>query len=110
MKMTKGVRWYGRNHGRKEDVAKCIHEVWHGWTQNQCNRNRGHGPDGLYCKQHDPDRIKAKRGAEDRERKKKQRKQDRRDNRRELEQEYCKPFTSTEMKRRIRMRKKGEQV
>lgn len=34
------------------------------WTSfGQCRNKRGHGPDGLYCKQHDPEAV-AKRNAE----------------------------------------------
>jgi len=40
--------------GTPEDETRCIEEVWtyEGWHSHQCNRKRGHGPDGLYCKQH----------------------------------------------------------
>lgn len=42
----------GRMH---EHRGRCIAEVlasrsW--WVAHQCFRNRGHGPVGLYCKQH----------------------------------------------------------
>jgi len=50
-------QWAGSEQGQPEDVTKCIEEVWPsarrgGWISYQCNRKRGHGPDGLYCKQH----------------------------------------------------------
>ena len=40
--------------GNREDVTRCISEVSDGthWHFLQCSRKRGHGPDGLYCKQH----------------------------------------------------------
>ena len=40
--------------GFAEDMACCISEVSDhtGWHTYQCSRKRGHGPDGLYCKQH----------------------------------------------------------
>lgn len=46
--------WSGCPQGRPEDPACCIEEVWphDGWIPHQCSRKRGHGPDGLYCKQH----------------------------------------------------------
>jgi hypothetical protein len=37
--------------GQAEDPTRCIEEV-DGWIPHQCSRKRGHGPDGLYCKQH----------------------------------------------------------
>jgi len=38
-----------------EDKTRCIERVWgteRFSTYHQCQRKRGHGPDGLYCKQH----------------------------------------------------------
>jgi hypothetical protein len=60
-----GKRWYGVS-GRKceEDPTRCAELVWTNdrWpTCNQCTRKRGHGPDGLYCKQHDPAAVQARR-------------------------------------------------
>lgn len=60
MSATKGIRiygaWAGNEKGRPEDVVRCIKEVWpSGWggiIPYQCNRKRGYGKDGLYCKQH----------------------------------------------------------
>ena len=55
----RAMRRYGRKtawhpRGHAEDPAQCIAEVdsADGWNKHQCYRNRGHGPDGLYCKQH----------------------------------------------------------
>jgi len=47
------VRRYGDN-GNPEDIDRCIACVSDssGWHFYQCSRKRGHGPDGLYCKQH----------------------------------------------------------
>ena len=48
-------QWVGNPKGRRQDPTKCIEEVWPsngGWIPYQCTRKRGHGPDGLYCKQH----------------------------------------------------------
>jgi hypothetical protein len=47
--------WNGCPNGKPEDPTRCIEEVWptySSWIPYQCNRRRGHGPDGLYCKQH----------------------------------------------------------
>jgi hypothetical protein len=47
--------WNGCPQGQAQDPYRCIEEVWPssgGWTPYQCCRKRGHGPDGLYCKQH----------------------------------------------------------
>ena len=40
--------------GIPEDKTRCIAEVtaWSGWHSYQCQRKRGYGQDGLYCKQH----------------------------------------------------------
>ena len=54
-----GFRYYaqsaGNPRGVKEDKAKCAFEVWPTgrWPRPyQCERKRGQGPDGAYCKQH----------------------------------------------------------
>jgi len=47
--------WAGNPDGRPEDPERCIEEVWSGpggTIACQCSRKRGHGPEGLYCKQH----------------------------------------------------------
>ena len=50
--------WAGRPKGNTEDPLRCVEEVWPsgsgggGWTPYQCTRPRGHGPGGLWCKQH----------------------------------------------------------
>lgn len=48
--------WAGRPDGRKEDKTRCIKAVSQrrSWRSGQCKRKRGFGPEGLYCKQHDP--------------------------------------------------------
>ena len=48
-------QWAGNPNGRPENLADCIevkrsYSAWDHGTQ--CTRKRGHGPDGLYCKQH----------------------------------------------------------
>lgn len=52
-------QWAGNPKGRAEDPSRCIKEIYlnnRGGSANQyqCLRKRGHGPEGLYCKQHDP--------------------------------------------------------
>lgn len=35
------------------DIECCVERVWKtDWQQGQCARANGHGPEGLYCKQH----------------------------------------------------------
>lgn len=66
--MRRYNRWAGNPGGHREDTSRCIVEV----TPNtmggfahaqQCSRARGHGPDGLYCRQHDPDAVAARADA-----------------------------------------------
>ena len=52
-----GRTWAGDPKGTAEDPARCIAEVYpgaaaHTWIPHQCRRKRGHGPGGLFCKQH----------------------------------------------------------
>lgn len=57
-------KWAGNPKGTKEDPTRCIEAVRSDpWISCQCSRKRGFGPDGLYCKQHDPDAA-ARRKAE----------------------------------------------
>jgi hypothetical protein len=59
MRLINGKRrysvWAGQPQGTPERVECCVEEVWPSggnWIPRQCCRKRGHGPDGLYCKQH----------------------------------------------------------
>lgn len=67
--------WAGNPAGNRPDYAYCCVEVYPNERggaahRHQCNRKRGHGPDGAYCKLHDPaavkkrDQEKEKRGKE----------------------------------------------
>lgn len=51
-----GVRWYGswagNPRGNREDKECCAESVADGVLFHQCRRARGHGKDGLFCKQH----------------------------------------------------------
>jgi hypothetical protein len=59
--------WAGFTNGHKPDFARCCVEVTDYSTRwpryHQCSKKRGHGPDGAYCKQHDPEAVKARRDA-----------------------------------------------
>ena len=60
--------WAGNPEGHAPDLARCCEEVWSNerWPRaTQCSRKRGHGPDGAYCKQHDPEAVKARQAASD---------------------------------------------
>lgn len=56
---------YGR--GNKPDLARCCEIVDGTWHYNQCSRKNGHGPDGAYCKQHDPEAVASRKAAADAE-------------------------------------------
>lgn len=60
-KRTYGHSLWGKS---KFNPARCAYEVatdTRAPNYLQCNRKPGHGPDGLYCKQHDPATIAARR-------------------------------------------------
>ena len=59
-------RWAGNPKGHPEDVTRCIESVTgdgRASISGQCDRRRGHGRDGLYCKQHDPEAVRARSAA-----------------------------------------------
>ena len=61
-------KWAGNPNGHKEDATCCIVSVTPnergGFAHShQCTRKRGHGPYGLYCKQHHPAEV-SRRDAE----------------------------------------------
>lgn len=46
-------QWAGNPKGDPENKTKCIVEVSCSvWHSKQCNRKRGFGKGGLFCKQH----------------------------------------------------------
>lgn len=60
--------WAGFPSGHKPDLSRCCEGVWsrERWArQYQCTKPRGHGPDGAYCKQHDPAVAEARKAAVD---------------------------------------------
>ena len=57
MTLRRYGQWAGDPKGQLEDVECCVVEVWPsssygGWQPYQCQRRRGYGPRGEYCKQH----------------------------------------------------------
>jgi hypothetical protein len=47
--------WAGSPKGTPEDKSRCVesvHDEGRSPLSHQCGRKRGHGPEGLYCKQH----------------------------------------------------------
>ena len=58
-------QWGSNSKGIPENPAHCIKAVRErdGWHSYQCSRPRGYGEDGLYCKQHVPETVKARREA-----------------------------------------------
>lgn len=57
--------WAGHPHGYAPNFTFCCEEVGRElgrWTTyGQCSRKRGHGPDGAYCKTHDPEVVAKRR-------------------------------------------------
>jgi hypothetical protein len=45
-------QWAGNPGGHKANLERCIEEVSDNWIYHQCSRKLGHGPEGMYCKQH----------------------------------------------------------
>jgi len=57
-------RTYGLFNKVPEDKTRCIKSIHGGerWPSfHQCRRKRGYGPDGLYCKIHDPEAVKKRK-------------------------------------------------
>lgn len=59
--------WAGFPKGHSPNFTRCCEKVFGDRTSPpggyQCLRPRGHGPDGAYCKQHDPAAVKARQAA-----------------------------------------------
>ena len=53
---------YGRSYAPQYlDFGKCAAPVFNGgFGSSQCSRKNGHGPEGAWCKQHDPIARKAR--------------------------------------------------
>ena len=56
-KQSDGLRrygkWAGQPEGVKEDTSRCVAQVRDDYMNSyQCCRKRGHGIEGLFCKQH----------------------------------------------------------
>ena len=46
------AKWAGNPRGFPYRPGYCAFEVFSNWSSYQCTRKAGHGPAGLYCKQH----------------------------------------------------------
>lgn len=54
-------KWAGNPKGHPYNPTRCAYEVFtnnRGYIHHQCVKKRGHGPDELFCKVHDPEAIK----------------------------------------------------
>jgi hypothetical protein len=63
---TKYGAWAGYPSGHAPDLTRCCEKVFGSLGSpggKQCSKPRGHGPDGAYCKQHDPAAVKARQVA-----------------------------------------------
>ncbi len=49
---TRYGQWAGFPPGYEYMRGKCAYKVFVSHISQQCSRKNGHGPDGLYCKQH----------------------------------------------------------
>lgn len=51
--------WAGNPRGVLENIERCIEGVFspRSYIEHQCTKQRGHGADGLYCKQHAKRRV-----------------------------------------------------
>lgn len=53
--------FFGRYRNIRPDFSRCCTRVSDGnFGLKQCSRPNGHGPDGAYCKQHDPEAVRKK--------------------------------------------------
>ena len=62
--------WAGQPRGVPADPSRCCVSVYpneRGPIPHQCNRKRGFGPEGAYCRQHEPSAEAARKGAQDAE-------------------------------------------
>lgn len=60
------LKSYGRSYSpARPDFSRCAASVpgEGGWWPGQCSRKPNHGPEGAWCKQHDPIAVEAKRKA-----------------------------------------------
>lgn len=57
--------WAGFPDGFAAKPENCAHEVFRDYRHLQCPRKRGYGPEGAYCKQHDPEAVAKKRAERD---------------------------------------------
>jgi hypothetical protein len=58
--------WGGNPNGTPYKEGRCAEQVWQqgrGALSYQCTRKAVTGPDKLFCRQHDPDAVKARQKA-----------------------------------------------
>lgn len=65
-KLTYGFQW-SRKPYKEGQCCESIYPNERGASSHQCTHKNGHGPSGLYCKRHNPDAVKARRDAADKE-------------------------------------------
>lgn len=65
--MRRYGKWAGNPAGVAGDPKRCVQSLMDRWHPGgyQCTRPRGYGPDGCYCKQHDPAAVAARNAARD---------------------------------------------
>ena len=54
-------QWAGNPKGNKENTERCVVEIYNKFYGFQCQRKRGHGKNGLLCKQHAKMEAKGRR-------------------------------------------------
>ncbi len=52
VKLHRYREWAGNPSGSVYQPGKCAYEIFSAIPSSQCSRSNGHGPAGLYCKQH----------------------------------------------------------
>ena len=80
-----------------KDIKRCVTSIYTGYCIHQCSRKRGYGPDGLYCKQHDPIRIAEKEKQKNEQYKRRQKKWAEEDKRKRLIDELCGDIPTEEL-------------
>ena len=104
-------RTYG-TFGRKipEIKTRCVASVASnrnmGFISHQCRKKRGYGKEGLYCKQHDPERIAEKQRKKDEAYKKKWDKEEEQHCRIRLMAEYFDGISTEEIEKMVKEKEK----
>jgi hypothetical protein len=63
--LEKYGNWAGEPQGHAPNFSLCCEKVYHEHLRRffQCSRKRGHGPDGEYCRTHNPQNVAARKKA-----------------------------------------------